>query len=157
MPHRFPDLQNEFGKPVIVAGDKKPLQETDFIDISWLDTTDGTFIVEDYEDAPEDKVVISQTLTNALGAVFNKIEDSTDEIKEVAVQVKSQDYTLSQGKITLPEGETFINCFINFSNKLEQVLPGISLMDNNQIQLDFGDEEDNSTIVKVTTLHTIQA
>lgn len=82
MAHRFTNLQNEFGKPVIAAGTKKPTGEKDLIDLTWLDTTDkeGKKVVVD---TTLDEV--KNELEGKVGALDTKLGAAQSDLMETVV------------------------------------------------------------------------
>lgn len=88
MAHRFINLQNELGKPVIAAGTKNTTGGKDFIDISWLNTTD-----EDGE-----KVVVDTTLEKVrkdldktfTDTTLNVLNEMDSRVKEVASTIDTK-------------------------------------------------------------------
>lgn len=75
MAHRFINLQNELGKPVIAAGTKRP-SDKDFIDISWLRTTDEN----------GEKIVVDTTLEAELKAFKEELKSEVGNNVQTAIK-----------------------------------------------------------------------
>lgn len=148
MPYRIPNLQNEFGQPYVTAGTKKPVTETSFIDINWFNTTSGVKASE-LDKVEDDKVVLSQTLKDVISDVKEKITDAA----EGAVMLHTHIMTIEDEIVTVPEGETYITCYIQSGSKFEQFIPEISA-ENEVTKLRFGSEL-NDTSVKLITASPI--
>lgn len=159
MAHRFTNLQNEFGKPVIAAGTKKPSNVKDSIHVSWLKTTD------DSAEGDDALIVVKSTFNDKIEEINNAIDDIkfeggdyNDSIKAIQAEMgvikealktaitltDERDITLSNGTYTLNEGETFISATVNG----ESILPTLKVT-NNETVLHFtdGDVMDGIKIV----------
>lgn len=150
MAHRFINLQNEFGKPVVAVGTKKPDTEKDFIHLSWLNTTDenGEKVVVDTtfnelkEEVKELKGIFDNNtihdLLQSITSLTTIIKDTRESLKN-AVVLEEKLITTTNGAYTLESGEQFI-CAI-YDGK--GIIPSINVSAGTTT-LKFFDNDDES-------------